>query len=265
MVTPRMASTDSEHPNYFHGLYHTQIYFKDLTISTWWGTLVSCMLLFLLAICYEGLKVVQGVYLAQTTRSFGEASEERYCSRQQSGKTQAHHENKKSPALVFAEVEKRKPPVGERNAPSKKITSFLYAFRYWITARRCICICTHLLRSCIHSLQLILGYFLMLAIMTYNYWYLLAVSLGAGLGYCLLYRKMVKLENIEEQRTAAISEDVTDYQTLESNHLLHKDYINIFSLSVPFSVENQGLGKHVNSEHQKIRPNSKLYLRETSV
>lgn len=41
----------------------------------------------------------------------------------------------------------------------------------------------HLLQTALHLIQVILSYFLMLIVMTYNVWLFLAVVLGATLGY----------------------------------------------------------------------------------
>ncbi|XP_037072725.1 high affinity copper uptake protein 1-like [Pollicipes pollicipes] len=41
----------------------------------------------------------------------------------------------------------------------------------------------HWLQAVLHMVQITVSYFLMLAVMTYNVWVLLAVCLGAGLGY----------------------------------------------------------------------------------
>lgn len=56
----------------------------------------------------------------------------------------------------------------------------------------------HLLQTGLHVLQLIISYFLMLIVMTYNVYLCLAVVLGAGLGYFLFFRRrFIMLNNLE--------------------------------------------------------------------
>jgi len=43
--------------------------------------------------------------------------------------------------------------------------------------------CMHIRQTCLHVVQVVLSYFLMLIFMTYNYWLCLAVAAGAGAGY----------------------------------------------------------------------------------
>ncbi|RWS23261.1 high affinity copper uptake protein 1-like protein [Leptotrombidium deliense] len=46
--------------------------------------------------------------------------------------------------------------------------------------------CTHVLQSILHFIQIFTGYILMLIVMTYNVWLILAAVLGAGFGYFIL-------------------------------------------------------------------------------
>ena len=46
----------------------------------------------------------------------------------------------------------------------------------------------HVLQSCLHVVQVGLGFLLMLVAMTYNGWLFLAVCFGAGVGYLLFAR-----------------------------------------------------------------------------
>jgi len=50
---------------------------------------------------------------------------------------------------------------------------------------RQICSCLHLTQTAIHVVQVVLGYLLMLVVMTYQVYLGIAVILGAGLGYFL--------------------------------------------------------------------------------
>ena len=50
---------------------------------------------------------------------------------------------------------------------------------------RQICSCFHLTQTAIHVVQVVLGYLLMLVVMTYQVYLGIAVILGAGLGYFL--------------------------------------------------------------------------------
>ena len=43
----------------------------------------------------------------------------------------------------------------------------------------------HIKKTCLHLVQFLVGYFLMLVAMTYNIWLFLAVIIGCGLGHFL--------------------------------------------------------------------------------
>ncbi len=51
----------------------------------------------------------------------------------------------------------------------------------------------HLLQTVISMVQLTIGYGLMLIVMTYNAWFLIAVAVGAGMGHLILSRDLERL------------------------------------------------------------------------
>jgi len=56
----------------------------------------------------------------------------------------------------------------------------------------------HIWQTCLHVLQVVLSYFLMLVFMTYNVWLCLAVALGAGVGYfCFGWKKSLIVDITE--------------------------------------------------------------------
>ncbi|OAD57970.1 High affinity copper uptake protein 1 [Eufriesea mexicana] len=55
----------------------------------------------------------------------------------------------------------------------------------------------HILQTVAHTLQLVIGYCLMLIFMTYNIWLCLAVAVGAALGYWLFAWEKSSGDNID--------------------------------------------------------------------
>ena len=57
---------------------------------------------------------------------------------------------------------------------------------------------THFIQTCLHILQVVISYFLMLIFMTYNVYLCLAVALGAGTGYFLFSWRRAVVVDINE-------------------------------------------------------------------
>lgn len=56
----------------------------------------------------------------------------------------------------------------------------------------------HILQTCLHIIQMVLSYFLMLIFMTYNVWLCLAVVAGSGMGYFLFGWRKATVVDITE-------------------------------------------------------------------
>lgn len=56
----------------------------------------------------------------------------------------------------------------------------------------------HFLQTILHGIQVVLGYMLMLAFMTYNVWLALAITLGAMVGYFIFGSRKLVVVDVSE-------------------------------------------------------------------
>ncbi|PFX23956.1 high affinity copper uptake protein 1-like [Stylophora pistillata] len=78
---------------------------------------------------------------------------------------------------------------------------------YWETRRGCrqnMCTCLHLMQTVMHVVQVVLGYLLMLVVMTFQVYLGVAVIIGAGLGY-FLFAGLTPENNPRETESSANS------------------------------------------------------------
>lgn len=113
------------------------------------GMAVSVLVILLLAVLYESIKFAKTKLLYRTLVNMPTSTSERLEGRDQDSSSS------ESP-----------PPV---NRPR---------LRWWLS---------HFGLSLIHVVQVVIGYFVMLAVMSYNTWIFLGVVLGAAVGYYLAY------------------------------------------------------------------------------
>uniref|UniRef100_A0A0E9UYE1 Copper transport protein n=1 Tax=Anguilla anguilla TaxID=7936 RepID=A0A0E9UYE1_ANGAN len=64
----------------------------------------------------------------------------------------------------------------------------------------------HILQTCVHVVQVTLGYLLMLCVMSYNVWIFLGVIVGSLIGYFLAFPLLAKIlrEEMEMEREREI-------------------------------------------------------------
>lgn len=134
------------------------IVFKEWKVNTVGGLIGSMVALMLLGLLYEGLKVGREILKLQAAR--------KVIVRESYDLNGDSHKKIPEPTYIVS-------------PPRDMLLSKL-----------------HFLQTVLHMLQVFLGYFLMLAFMTYNAWVCLAVILGAGLGYFLFGWKSVSTVDI---------------------------------------------------------------------
>ncbi|KAG7153277.1 uncharacterized protein LOC121857753 isoform X1 [Homarus americanus] len=135
------------HMSYFFSSTVYDFLFKGVNIVTTWGMVSLCLGLVSLSVLAEGFKVARSQLLkVATSRRTG-------CSK--------YEIPERSPLLMSESF------LGRRNQ------KLLYKRRVKF----------HILQSFFHVLHLIIGYILMLVVMTYNAYFTIAVVAGAGLGY----------------------------------------------------------------------------------
>ncbi|XP_008055522.1 probable low affinity copper uptake protein 2 [Carlito syrichta] len=118
------------------------------------GMALSVLVVLLLAVLYEGIKVGKAKLLHQTLASLPTSSSQQ--------------------AITEMEVDSAgsdSPPVSRNH-------------RWYLC---------HFGQSLIHITQVVIGYFVMLAVMSYNTWIFLGVVLGSAVGYYLAYPLLRKV------------------------------------------------------------------------
>ncbi|XP_015596751.1 probable low affinity copper uptake protein 2 isoform X2 [Cephus cinctus] len=143
------------HMWYWFG-YLNEFLFKEFNVTTTWGVLSICLGLTALAIVYEAMKILQVFLRKQTIASLP-------------------HE------LSMQD---------EKSSLLSKISS-----RYLGRSTRLYCssYLLWLLEVFHFTIHTTLGYFLMLAVMTYNVYVNIALVMGAGIGYFILGPTLVEL------------------------------------------------------------------------
>lgn len=119
------------------------------------GMALSVLVVLLLAVLYEGIKVGKAKLLYHTLSSL---------------RTPTSQEH-----------------ILERERDSVDSDSLLASRT---TPRWLLC---HFGQSLVHVIQVIIGYFMMLAVMSYNAWIFLGVVLGSAVGYYLMYPLLGKV------------------------------------------------------------------------
>ncbi|CAF1046706.1 unnamed protein product [Brachionus calyciflorus] len=155
----------------FHGGYDEVILFD------FWKTtdslsifIVSCIILFVMAALYEGLKLLR--------ENLARAEMAKRRSQNSSNKPISENQNliqNNQEAIVIDQNE------AELKSYSARLLSK-----------------AHIVQSLLHMLQITVSYLLMLVFMTYNSWLCLSVVLGAGLGYFLFGLKRIVAVDVNE-------------------------------------------------------------------
>ncbi|KAM5299102.1 protein SLC31A2 [Ctenodactylus gundi] len=113
------------------------------------GMALSVLVVLLLAVLYEGIKVGKAKLLHQTLASLP-----------------THNSQQ-----IILEADQSS--IGSASPPTSRTP--------------CRWLLCHFGQSLVHILQVVIGYFIMLAVMSYNTWIFLGVVLGSAVGYYLAY------------------------------------------------------------------------------
>ncbi|RNA15540.1 high affinity copper uptake 1-like [Brachionus plicatilis] len=158
----------------FHGGYDEVILFD------FWKTtdsvslfIVSCLILFVMAALYEGLKLLREGMLRAEMASRREAN---------APQNKAISENQN---LIENNNQGAAVRINQQDPEIKSYSSKLLSKG-------------HIIQSFMHMLQITVSYLLMLVFMTYNSWLCLSVVLGAGLGYFLFGLKRITAVDLNE-------------------------------------------------------------------
>ncbi|KRX90672.1 High affinity copper uptake protein 1, partial [Trichinella pseudospiralis] len=159
----------------FHGGVNEVILFSFWKITTLGGLLGSVVGIFLLAILYEGLKVMRETMLENAI---------------------VEQSLRKKNGTVIDPADNCRQGIGET---SQNQTSDIELFTLKSTRHRLRPFSTaHIIQSTLHMIQLFFSYMLMLVVMTYNIWLLLAVIVGCGVGHLLFgWRRITKIDTCE--------------------------------------------------------------------
>ncbi|KRY67869.1 High affinity copper uptake protein 1, partial [Trichinella pseudospiralis] len=180
----------------FHGGVNEVILFSFWKITTLGGLLGSVVGIFLLAILYEGLKVMRETMLENAIveqslrKKNGTVIDPADNCRQGIGETS---QNQTSDIELFTLKSTRhrywRNPVALFK-PQEQQSKLAFRLRPFSTA--------HIIQSTLHMIQLFFSYMLMLVVMTYNIWLLLAVIVGCGVGHLLFgWRRITKIDTCE--------------------------------------------------------------------
>ncbi|KAJ9601505.1 hypothetical protein L9F63_000344, partial [Diploptera punctata] len=153
------------HMSYWFGNNVNNLLFKDFTLTTATGLIVTCFALCALGILLEVIKVHQASLIQKNI------DENEHC--------RSHRCSSETDSLIpiDAEVERR-------------------------SARNKLRLILMLKKTFLYGLQIVLSYILMLCVMTYNGYFTIAVALGASVGYlvCGPYLLEAIVKNTEFMR-----------------------------------------------------------------
>lgn len=168
-VSGRTASTGSEHMGMVFHFSDT-----ESILFTFWHTksavsmVVACVIVFLVAILYEGLKFYREWLKARKRLEGGGAVNDRSL---RSVRSHQHEGNRPGPDSLshFSAM-----PANEQPSSGGQTK--------WFTRM-------HLYQTVLHMFHVLISFLLMLVFMTCNIWLCAAVVLGAGIGYFIFFVK----------------------------------------------------------------------------
>ncbi|CAC5419245.1 SLC31A1 [Mytilus coruscus] len=169
---------------YFHTGTCEHVLFKEALVSTAGEMVGACIVIFILALIYEGLKVFREHLLrkALTPNYSSEATISKYTHTS----TDTMVIDPQSAKSNGQTVEKLADGIEYRKFTQDKIKG------------QQIISTSHFIQTILHVVQVFISYCLMLAFMTYNVWLCVAVILGAGTGYFMFGWKRAVVVDVNE-------------------------------------------------------------------
>ncbi|CAC5419246.1 SLC31A1 [Mytilus coruscus] len=162
---------------YFHTGTCEHVLFKEALVSTAGEMVGACIVIFILALIYEGLKVFREHLLrkALTPNYSSEATISKYT-------------HTSTDTMV----------IDPQSAKSNGHECSGNIYHTKEIARQQIISTSHFIQTILHVVQVFISYCLMLAFMTYNVWLCVAVILGAGTGYFMFGWKRAVVVDVNE-------------------------------------------------------------------
>lgn len=136
---------------YFHTSFGDTLLFKDCVLNSTSHVIIACVIFFLIALSYEGLKSYRELLFRKCI------------------KRRTYDVSIINPGTTPTTCPE--PCIGDRNSIGEAV----------VTCR--IFSHQHLYQSFLHVVQVVTSYALMLGFMSFNIWICLSITLGAGLGY----------------------------------------------------------------------------------
>ncbi|XP_061184112.1 high affinity copper uptake protein 1-like isoform X2 [Saccostrea echinata] len=159
---------------FFHTGKCEYILFEGVQTKTVAGMVAACIIIFLLAVLYEGLKVFREYLLKRALVTGSKYQEVTIGTSGQSIVPDAQVKNSNGLSPVDYKPEKK------QSIGMTMISG------------------SHMIQTLLHVVQVFISYCLMLVFMTYNVWLCLAVVLGAGAGYFFFGWKRAVVVDVNE-------------------------------------------------------------------
>ncbi|XP_064555269.1 protein SLC31A2 [Drosophila montana] len=156
----------------FHCSDRETILFQFWTTDSTTSIVLSCLVVFIMAILYEALKCYRE-WLKKCGKKRQEGGDNRTPSRMQQFNTPISE-----PALALPMPELPVAPENPRAGPAAP----------WLSPM-------HWYQTLLHMIQVTISFLLMLIFMTFNVWLCIAVVLGAGVGYYIFFARS---ENVSD-------------------------------------------------------------------
>lgn len=195
----------------FHFGYNELVLFPFWKVETILGLLLSCLVIFALAVLYEGLKILRCEVTCRCARK--RYQQQRLGPKYPHSAPSSHtHGNVTvNSGGGNSDQFKRAGTNGEhllreagRSAEEDIVGSHFTRMDNAETYRMYCCSSVHMVQTLLHVVQVFVGFLLMLIFMTYNVWLCLAVLLGAGVGYyCFAWRVRALTDMLDDSTNGA--------------------------------------------------------------
>ncbi|XP_078324935.1 high affinity copper uptake protein 1-like isoform X3 [Crassostrea virginica] len=171
---------------FFHTGNCEYILFEGVQTKTVAGMVGACIIVFFLAVLYEGLKVFREYLLKKALVSGSKYQEVTIGANGQSTVSDARIKSSKGLSVEYK-------PETKQSVGSEVVFQ-----RSFLDTRVTMISGSHLTQTVLHVVQVFVSYCLMLVFMTYNVWLCLAVILGAGAGYFFFGWKRAVVVDVNE-------------------------------------------------------------------
>ncbi|CAI5438703.1 unnamed protein product [Caenorhabditis angaria] len=179
---------------WFHGGYEEVILFEFWRTDSIFGIVLSCAAIFIMGATYEGVKWFR-VFLSQNYAICTHFNHNKSCVEIALQTRTSNQSSSSRNQTVNSKILQNEPFVVSNNTVNR--SRFSQSFSPFSTQR--------LIQGLLYVIQLILAYWLMLIVMTYNTYLTIAVVLGAGFGHWLF--AVLQLRNSDGETTDSFQTD----------------------------------------------------------